>query len=60
MQRHYLILFQTALGMGCVVITMAETFGSFSGAHMNPAVTMAMTVTAKISFLKGTAYFKDT
>ena len=24
--------------MGCVVITMIETFGPFSGAHMNPAV----------------------
>ena len=43
----------TGLGMGFIVTTTAWSLGDFGGAHMNPAVTTAMLLSAKISIIKG-------
>lgn len=41
------------VGMGMIVTTMAETVGHFSGGHFNPAVSFAMAISCKITFLRG-------
>lgn len=46
----------TGLGMGFIVTTMAWSLGDFGGAHMNPAVTFAMTISLKMSILRGFLY----
>ena len=48
---------QTALGMGFIVVTMAWTFGDYSGGHMNPAVTFSMAISAKITIVRGNHYY---
>lgn len=47
------LILQTAMGMCVVVATQIETFGPYSGAVMNPAVTLALVIARKISILKG-------
>ena len=49
---NYLFL-QVSLGMGFIVCTLATTLGGYGGAHMNPAVSLSMTVCAKITVLRG-------
>ena len=43
----------TAMGMGFVVLAVGWAFGDFSGAHMNPAITMTLALRLKITFLRG-------
>ncbi|XP_013390265.2 aquaporin-4 [Lingula anatina] len=43
---------QIALGMGFVVMCLIEGFGHFSGAQVNPTVTLAMFVARKLSIVK--------
>ncbi|ELU00157.1 hypothetical protein CAPTEDRAFT_26353, partial [Capitella teleta] len=47
----------TALGMGFVVLSIGWCFGDFSGAHMNPAVTMTLLLRMKITFLRAFFYW---
>ncbi len=44
---------QTGLGMGFVVIAIGWGWFEFGGAHMNPAVTMALMIRREITFLRG-------
>ena len=44
---------QVAMGMGFVVACMAWTLGDFGGAHMNPAVSVAMALKMDITILRG-------
>ena len=39
--------------MAGIVIAMIETFGPMGGAHMNPAVTLAMFSARRITILRG-------
>lgn len=48
---------QTGLGMAFVVIAIGWGWGDFGGAHMNPAVTMALTVRGEITFLRAVFYW---
>ncbi|XP_050353410.1 aquaporin-like [Nymphalis io] len=45
------------IGFGLVVLMNIQTFGHISGAHMNPAVTLAAVMWGKMSLSLGTAYF---
>ncbi|HXU95279.1 MAG TPA: MIP family channel protein, partial [Candidatus Nitrosotalea sp.] len=45
-----------ALAHGAAIGLMVYTFGHVSGAHINPAVTMAMLVTRRINIKDGVAY----
>ncbi|XP_013390275.1 aquaporin AQPAe.a [Lingula anatina] len=47
---------QIALGMGFVVMCLAESVGHISGAQMNPAVAIAMFLAQKISLLRAILY----
>ena len=47
------VVVQTALGMGFVVAATAWVIGDFGGAHMNPAVTLAMVMRAEVTVLRG-------
>lgn len=47
---------QISLAVGLSVATIVWIFGHISGAHINPAVTMAMLVTKRISLLKALMY----
>ena len=40
----------TALAFGLVIVAMAYSIGNVSGCHINPAVSMAMLVSGKMSF----------
>ena len=44
---------QVGIGMSFVVGAVGYALGDFGGAHMNPAVTMAMIVRAEITILRG-------
>ena len=44
---------QVGIGMGFVVFIMASSLGDFGGAHMNPAVSIAMMVSQKITVIRG-------
>ena len=44
------------LGFGCVVPLNIKTFGHISGAHMNPAVTIAAIIWGKMSIVLGISY----
>lgn len=46
-----------ALGHGLIVLGLAFAFGSVSGGHFNPAVTVAMLVAGKASFMKAILYW---
>lgn len=45
-----------SLCFGLSVATMVQCFGHISGAHINPAVTVAMVVTRKLSLAKAIFY----
>lgn len=47
---------QIALAFGVAVATIAQCIGHISGGHINPAVTCAMMVTGKCSFLRAFLY----
>ncbi|XP_006816957.1 aquaporin-4-like [Saccoglossus kowalevskii] len=47
---------QIALCFGLTIATMVQCFGHVSGANINPAVTCALLVTRKISFLRAFLY----
>ena len=40
----------TALAFGLVIVAMAYSIGNISGCHINPAVSIAMLVSGKLSF----------
>ena len=42
--------FLTALAFGLVIVAMAYSIGNVSGCHINPAVSIAMLLTGKLSF----------
>ena len=47
---------QVGLGMGFMVCATAWTFGDFGGCHMNPAVSVGMAVSMRITALRGKIY----
>ncbi|KAM8974928.1 aquaporin-2-like [Pelodytes ibericus] len=47
---------QTALAFGLGIGTLVQAFGHVSGAHINPAVTVAFLVGSQISFLRAVFY----
>lgn len=47
---------QISLAFGVTVATVAQCIGGVSGGHINPAVTCAMMVTGKCSFLRSGLY----
>lgn len=47
---------QIALAFGVTVATVAQCIGGVSGGHINPAVTCAMMVTGRCSFLRAGLY----
>ncbi|KAH8277780.1 hypothetical protein KR018_006744 [Drosophila ironensis] len=49
--------FQSAFTFGLVVLICIQCFGCISGAHMNPAVTLAALVYGNISWGQALAYF---
>lgn len=46
----------TALAFGLVIVAMAYSIGNISGCHINPAVSIAMLVSGKLSFLDFIGY----
>ncbi|XP_071959719.1 aquaporin AQPAn.G-like [Antedon mediterranea] len=49
-------VFQIAIASGLTIATLIHNFMAVSGAHVNPAVTIAFIVSRKISFLRGLLY----
>ncbi|KAL8163682.1 UNVERIFIED_CONTAM: Aquaporin-5 [Gekko kuhli] len=47
---------QISLAFGLAIATLAQSVGHVSGAHINPAVTVALLVAQKISVLRAVAY----
>uniref|UniRef100_A0A8C5P7C9 Aquaporin-5 n=1 Tax=Leptobrachium leishanense TaxID=445787 RepID=A0A8C5P7C9_9ANUR len=47
---------QISLAFGLVIATLVQTFGHISGAHINPAVTLAFLVGSHISILRTVFY----
>uniref|UniRef100_A0A182NZ12 Aquaporin n=1 Tax=Anopheles dirus TaxID=7168 RepID=A0A182NZ12_9DIPT len=50
------LLLATSLASGLIVVVLTQCFLHVSGAHINPAVTMALAVTRKISALRAVLY----
>uniref|UniRef100_A0A182PYX1 Aquaporin n=1 Tax=Anopheles epiroticus TaxID=199890 RepID=A0A182PYX1_9DIPT len=50
------LLLATSLASGLIVVVLTQCFLHVSGAHINPAVTMALAVTRKISALRAILY----
>ncbi|MBQ6264158.1 MAG: aquaporin [Clostridia bacterium] len=46
----------TALAFGLVIVAMAYSIGNVSGCHINPAVSIAMLVSGKMTFVEFIAY----
>lgn len=55
-QLHKLDVVQIALTFGLCVATVVCIIGNHSGGHVNPAVTIAMLVTRRISIIKALLY----
>ncbi|XP_069508938.1 aquaporin-2-like [Ambystoma mexicanum] len=49
-------ILQIAFTFGLAIGTMVQAFGPISGAHLNPAVTLAFLVGSQISFLRAVFY----
>uniref|UniRef100_A0A8D0C0H6 Aquaporin-5 n=1 Tax=Salvator merianae TaxID=96440 RepID=A0A8D0C0H6_SALMN len=47
---------QISLAFGLAIATLVQSVGHISGAHINPAVTVALVVAQKISLLRALAY----
>lgn len=54
---HFPSHIQIALAFGFAGATVSQCVGHISGAHFNPAVTVAMLVTRRISILRGCCYW---
>ncbi|KAK4871650.1 hypothetical protein RN001_015774 [Aquatica leii] len=46
------VLFATALAAGLAMTTLTQCFAHISGAHINPAVTIALSITKSITFIR--------
>src|SRR4051794_16732950 len=49
--------FGVALAFGLALLAMAYTIGHVSGCHINPAVTLSLVITKKITVLEATYYW---
>ncbi|KAH0629194.1 hypothetical protein JD844_011077 [Phrynosoma platyrhinos] len=49
-------ILQISLAFGLAIATLVQSVGHISGAHINPAVTVALLVAQKISILRALAY----
>ncbi len=49
-------LVATSLAFGLVIVAMAYSIGRISGCHINPAVSLAMLIAKKMSFMEFLAY----
>ena len=49
-------LIATPLAFGLVIVAMAYSIGNVSGCHINPAVSLAMLINKKISFIDFVGY----
>lgn len=47
---------KVALAFGLAVATLAQSLGHVSGAHLNPAITLGLLVSCRISFLRALFY----
>lgn len=52
----FIFVFINAIAVGFVLFALIETFGPLSGAHFNPAVTIALTVSGECSKKKAAYY----
>ena len=49
----------TALAFGLVIVAMAYSIGNISGCHINPAVSLAMAITKKITWKEFLFYTRN-
>ena len=49
----------TALAFGLVIVAMAYSIGNISGCHINPAVSIAMLISGRMSVKDFFVYFID-
>ncbi len=54
--KYDVAYFLTALAFGLVIVAMAYSIGNVSGCHINPAVSIAMLVSGKLSFVDFIGY----
>lgn len=47
---------KVALAFGLAVATLAQSLGHISGAHLNPAITLGLLVSCRISLLRAVCY----
>ena len=52
----YEYVFINAVAVGFILFALIETFGPLSGAHFNPAVTLAQLYSKEISYKKAALY----
>ncbi|KAB0800545.1 hypothetical protein PPYR_06285 [Photinus pyralis] len=50
------VLFATALAAGLSMCTLTQCFAHISGAHINPAITVALTITKNITFIRAVMF----